>query len=198
MSERFQRAAERLAQIHREDPRSVAVDGREVPLSVRYHARMAAWLDQLDPAASEELRLAVRSQHVRRWAVLRSAYPAGRAGYKRWRSDLARFHGDVAAKVMADAGYDEASVQRVRELLQKRRLAADPEVQTLEDVACLVFLEVDFEPFAAKHAEPKLVDIVQKTWRKMSARGHEAALALAPDLPPHLQAILTRALSSNQ
>jgi hypothetical protein len=48
----------------------------------------------------------------------------------------------------------------------------------LEDVVCLVFLENYFAEFAREHDEPKLIEIVRKTWKKMSDRGHQAALTL--------------------
>ena len=54
-------------------------------------------------------------------------------------------------------------------------------------------LEHYFADFAPKHDEEKLVDIVRKTWRKMSPRGHEAARGLR--FPPELGVIVTRALN---
>jgi len=43
---------------------------------------------------------------------------------------------------------------------------------------CLVFLDYYFDEFAEKHSEEKVIDILQKTWKKMSNEGHEAALKL--------------------
>ena len=96
---------------------------------------------------------------------------------------------------MTEAGYDAGEIARVRELLQKRRLNRDPEVQLLEDVACVVFLENDLVAFAAKHPEDKLIDVLQKTWAKMTPRGHRAALELVPTLPPEVGAVVGRALA---
>lgn len=52
-------------------------------------------------------------------------------------------------------------------------------MQTLEDVAVLVFLAHELESFLAKHRpEPdKVAGILAKSWAKMSAAGHAAALA---------------------
>ena len=58
------------------------------------------------------------------------------------------------------------------------------DAQTLEDVACLVFMRWYFAPFAASRTPDELFQIVQKTAKKMSARGREAALELP--LPAHL------------
>ena len=84
--------------------------------------------------------------------------------------------------------------ERVRQLLRKKALKKDPETQTLEDVICLVFLEGYFTDFARKHDEGKLINIIQKTWAKMSARGQEVALQL--DLSPDDRALIEKALST--
>ena len=101
-----------------------------------------------------------------------------RAGYHRWRNELAAFHARVAGEILREVGYDEATVGRVQSLLKKERLKEDAEAQLLEDVICLVFLEHYFAEFAKGHEEEKVIGILKKTWRKMSERGHEAALKL--------------------
>jgi hypothetical protein len=190
---RFDQAIARIDEANAEDPRTEVVDGEEVAGELLYGRRMSARLARFAPEASEALRLAARAQHVCRWRIPRDRYPTGRAGYKRWRSELARLHAELAGEILRQVGYDEKLVARVGDLLQKRRLATDAEVQTLEDVACLVFLEHYFAAFAAKHEEAKLVDILQKTWRKMSERGRAAALAL--ELPPEARALVEKALA---
>ena len=63
-------------------------------------------------------------------------------------------------------------------------LKRDAESQALENVVDVVFLAYYWDDFAAKYAhydDDKLIDIVGKTLRKMSTKGHQAALAL--DLP---------------
>ncbi len=79
---------------------------------------------------------------------------------------------------MKDNGYEQEDIQKVDDLLNKRRLKTDEETQVLEDVVCLVFLKYYFDDFIAKHDEAKLVDIVQKTWNKMSEKGRQAALKM--------------------
>ncbi len=187
-SSRLETALARFDALNAEDPRQ---DGGQ-PHELVYARRMTAWLERLAPDAAEELRLAARAQHIGRWRLPRDGFPEGRAGYKRWRSECARMHADIAAGILAEVGYGADSVQRVRDLLTKKRLAHDPDVQTLEDTACLVFLEHDFAAFAQKHERDKLVDIVRKTWGKMSASGRAAAAGLA--LPPDLAAIVAEAV----
>jgi hypothetical protein len=190
--DRYASAEAAFAAAHAEDPR--IVDG--VPYSLRYHQHVARWVDVLDPTAPEVVRLAARCQHIRRWTLPRADFPSGRDGYKRWRSTLARRHADDAAQILGAAGYDEAEIGRVRDLLTKKRLRSDPLAALLEDAVCLTFIELEFADFAAKHDDDKVVEIVRKTWDKMSARGHAEALALVERLPASPQmALISRALS---
>ncbi|MCG8557118.1 MAG: DUF4202 domain-containing protein, partial [Proteobacteria bacterium] len=194
-SQRFQDALDRFDQAHREDPKTVVARGAEVQWSLLYHRRLSHWVGALDGQASEALRLAARCQHLRRWTIPRSDFPEGVTGYKRWRNRLAQFHADAAAAVLQDVGYEEAVIARVRDLLIKKSLKRDPEVQLFEDAICLTFLENEFASFAAKHDEDKLVNIVRKTWRKMSATGHRKALELAAQLPEPQRNLIEKALA---
>ncbi len=193
MNGRFDRALSAFDAANAEDPTLQSAEGSAHPKELLYARRMSAWLERLAPDAPEVVRLAVRAQHIRRWTIPRDRYPMDRPGYRRWRTDLAAFHAETAGAILKQVGYDDAAIARVQALLRKERLKADPDVQLLEDVACLVFLEHYFEEFATKHPEDKLVDIVRKTWRKMSPRGQEAARRLK--LAPRLEAIIARALS---
>lgn len=190
---RFAAALAAIDAANAEDPGHEAVAGKRVPKELAYARRMTAWLGRLEPEASEALRLAIRAQHIRRWTVPRDGYPMDRQGYHRWRTALARFHAETAGAILQKAGYDAATIERVGSLIRKERLKSDPEAQTLEDVACLVFLENYLADFAGKHDEAKVVDILRKTWRKMSKRGQEAALTL--DLKPAGRRVLDRALA---
>lgn len=160
------------------DPHTEIADGVERPREWLYGQRMSTWLQRICPDASEHLKIAARGQHIRRWEVPRDTYPASREGYLQWRTYLYRFHADHLAELMAAAGYGAADIERVGYIVQKRGLKTDPEVQTLEDVICLVFLEHHLAGFAASQDPDKLVEIVRKTWRKMSERGHDFALQL--------------------
>ena len=165
--------------INADDPRVDVVDGAPQPRELVYARRMSEALARFEPAASEELRLAVRAQHIARWRIPRTEFPGGRQGYKQWRSRLMEMHAELAGGVLREVGYDEPVVGRVSQLLRKQGLKRDEDVQTLEDVACLVFLGHYFDDFAAEHDDDKLVDILRKTWVKMSDRGRAAALGLA-------------------
>lgn len=175
-----------------EDPNTEIVNGQTIAKELIYGHRMTAQLHKFLPNPSEELRLATRSQHICRWKIPRSDYPMDRQGYKKWRLDLAVFHGETAGDILLQNGYTTDTVQRVKDLLLKRSLKRDDEAQALEDVACLVFIEFYLEDFASKHDEAKLIDIIQKTWNKMSEAGHAAALKLP--LSDAMLALVTKAL----
>lgn len=192
--ERFAAAHAAFAAHHAADPRALVRDGVGTTVSLDYHARVGAWLVRLEPEPPLVVRLAALAQHVRRWEVPRASAPAGLAGYKRWRSELARRQADIAAAELARIGYDAATIARVEDILVKKRLRSDPDVQLLEDAVCLRFLEDELADFAAGRADDEVVGIIRKTWDKMSARGHALALALAPTLPERAATLVARAL----
>tara|TARA_Y100000588_G_C14067450_1_gene844252 strand:+ start:260 stop:895 length:636 start_codon:yes stop_codon:yes gene_type:complete len=187
-------ATKRFEAAHQEDPRRVTVGGREVSWSVHYHRRLLHWVLHFEPAASVPLRLAAQCQHIQRWTIPRRSYDEGRRGYRRWRSDLAIFHSEEAGRILREIGYEEETISRVGSFLRKVGLKRDPEVQSLEDAICMVFFETEFTDFSKKHGEDKMVDIIQRTWVKMSDEGHRAALELATTLPKEGRSLLERAL----
>jgi hypothetical protein len=191
--ERFNAAIARFDAANADDPTTEVFQGAVYPKELLYAQRMTAWLDKIAPEASEALRLAVRCQHIQRWTIPRHTYAMDRHGYLRWRTTLAKFHADTAAVILRDVGYDDAAIQRVQTLLRKERLKRDPEVQCLEDVICLVFLEHYLAAFATQHDEVKVLDILRKTWTKMSPRGHEVALTLP--MSPEARRLVEQALA---
>jgi len=180
---------------HREDPRSVTVSGAPTPWSVHYHRRLMHWVLRFDPDASTALRLAAACQHVRRWRIPRTSYAAGRVGYRRWRSDLAVMHAEIAREVLAEVGYDEPTLERVETLLRKVGLGRDREVQVFEDAICMVFFENELVDLAARHDDAKVVGILRRTWAKMSPAGRRAALTLARTLPERERRLVETAAS---
>ncbi len=192
--DRFSDALARIDSANGADPEVEAADGRSWPKALLYGLRMSACLEDFAPAASEALRLAVRCQHIQRWKIPRGNFPVGRLGYRQWRTELAWFHARTAGSILRDVGYDEALVDRVQSLVRKERFKADPEAQTLEDVACLVFLRFYLPAFAEKQSEEKLVEILAKTWKKMSAAGRAATRGM--DFSPAVKSLLVRATAS--
>ncbi len=181
--ERFDDAIRRFDQENGADPRSIDVDGESIPLELHYARRLTHWVFQLDPAPSEALLLAARSQHIGRWQIPRDTYPATRPGYLKWRTDLKRHHAETSSALLAEAGYPQAVIDRVKSLNLKQDLGSDPEVQTLEDALCLVTLELQLDDLIARTEHQKMIGILQKTWRKMSPAGRKLALELPLSAP---------------
>ena len=175
------------------DPAKELVLGMERPRLLVQAERLARWIEKLEPEASEALRLAAHCQHLERWKSPRSDFPEGRVGYLTWRTQLGRFHAARAREVLAGLGYDDATIAAVERILTKQNLRSSRDSQTMEDALCLVFLEHEFDEFMQKYPdERKAIEILQKTWKKMSERGHAAALALP--LGEKAKALVGRAL----
>lgn len=177
-SNKLQKAFAYFDEANAKDPNTEVFEGKTYPKEVLYAQRMTEQLLSFAPDAPEAVQLSARCQHICRWEIARESYDMNREGYLKWRQDLKKFHAQKAATILADVGYGEEIIEKVKFLLQKKHLKRNEETQTLEDVICLVFLEHYFEPFAAKHPEEKTIDILQKTWRKMSEKGQKAAVEL--------------------
>ncbi len=192
-SRRFRCAVEGFDALNAEDPNTESTPDGPVAKELLYARRMSDRLSQFVPDASELIKLAGRAQHICRWKIPRAAYPMTRQGYLRWRKELGAFHAETAGTVMRECGYAEAAIEEVASILRKERLKLNPAAQILEDVACLVFLEHYFGGFAPTQDEEKLLNILRRTWAKMSAEGRQAALTLT--LPDHLAALVQKALT---
>jgi len=160
------------------DPNKETYQGKVYPKELLYALRMTEKLDEFAPNASEALKVTARCQHICRWQIPRESYPMDRVGYLKWRQELKKFHARKASEILNEVGYTPNFIDKVSFLLEKKQLKKNEETQILEDVICLVFLAYYFEPFSEKHPKEKTIDILRKTWRKMSAKGHEAALEL--------------------
>ncbi len=175
-----------------QDPRRGA-DGRA--FETVYAERMSARLAEIYPQASQLLRIAARAQHLRRWEIPRSDYPEGRKGYNDWRRACRAHHASLAGEIMRVNGYGDAAIAHVGALIRKEHLKKDPELQGLENVAAVVFLEHYFDDFLAKYDgydDDKIIDILGKTLWKMSPKGHAAALALP--LPDRARTLVAAAV----
>lgn len=190
------RAIELFRRANALDPNRVLVDGELKPRQLVEAERTLTWVIRLDPAASEALRLAAHCQHLRRWEIPRHTFPAGRLGYLKWRKELSRFHARAASETLREAGVDEVTIEAVRRINLKQGLSVNPDSQTIEDALCLTFLEHDFGDFASKHPANKVIEILQKTWRKMSPKAREAALEL--DLGSKPRALIEQALATRE
>lgn len=194
---KYDLALSRIDQAHQDDPNTTTSDDTPTPTpyELHYAQQMTAYLDRLNPSASDLLRLAVRAQHLRRWEIPRGSYPATRIGYHAWRAELQRRQAALAEQICLESGYSAEEAARVGAMVRKADLkTGDPDTQTLEDVACLVFLDDQFDRFERELGdEVKMVGILKKTWGKMSERGRAEALRI--ELSERARELMQRALA---
>jgi hypothetical protein len=189
---RFEAALRRFDEENGRDPHVEEAAGVAHPRELLYAQWLTEWVLKLCPGASEELRLATRCQHLCRWRVPRDSYPMTRAGYLKWREGLKQFHAQKAGEILREAGYPEEVVARVQSLNLKKDFPRDAEGRVLEDALCLVFLEHQFADLARKTSDDKMINVLQKTWLKMTPAAQAHALKLA--YSPRQQTLLERAL----
>ncbi|KAL5625973.1 hypothetical protein ACKRZS_014935 [Fusarium odoratissimum] len=181
----YARGLELIDAAHAQDSRTVETpDGTTIPFELNYAQKMTKWLARRCPDASPVLQLACRAQHFRRWEIPRSSFPMTRPGYLTWRAKLKAQAAAQVAELLASPEIQppipEEDRARVAALIRKENLKADEETQVLEDTACLVFLDDQFDDFEKKSDldEAKMIGILQKTWGKMGERGRELALEM--------------------
>ena len=191
--QRFESALRRFDEENSRDPNHEAVDGIPHPRELLYAQRLVNRVLRLCPGASEELRLAARCQHICRWEIPRQSYPMTRAGYLQWRATLKKFHAQKAGDILREAGYPEEVIRRVQDLNLKKHFPDDPEARVLEDALCLVFLEFQLADLAARTAEDKTINALQKSWQKMPEAARAEALKL--NYGEREKAFLERALN---
>jgi Domain of unknown function (DUF4202) len=194
--ERFAAALRRFDEENSRDPNVEIADGATHPRELIYAQWLTDWVLKLSPAVSEPLRLAARCQHIARWQIPRDSYPMTRPGYLQWRADLKKFHAQKAGEILRAVGYGDDTIRRVQELNLKKNFPADAESRVLEDALCLVFLERQFAALAAKSDGAKLINALQKSWKKMTPAAHAEALKLK--YGPREQALIERALALKQ
>jgi len=193
---RFEAACGRFDAANSLDPNLDIVEGIARPRELIYAERLTLWVLKLCPDASEELRLAARCQHICRWMVARSSYPLTRPGYLKWREDLKKFHAEKAGEILRAVGYPEETVAKVQALNLKKNFPQDPDSRVLEDALCLVFLEFQFAELAAKTTDDKMINALQKSWKKMTLAAREHAMKLS--FGPKAKSLLERALAGRE
>ena len=198
-NDRFQKVMSLIDEANRQDPNTETADGREWPKELLYSERMSDMLERFAPDADPLARIAIRAQHIERWKLPRSDFPMDRKGYHQWRTRLYGFHAERVGALMEQAGYDAESIERVKRAVSKKSLRDNPDTQLVEDIAALVFIEHYMQDFADKHPEydeAKWIDIIRRTWRKMSPKAQEFALAGKIRLPEPLVPLIQKAVAS--
>ena len=195
----YEIARELIDDANSADPNQVDADGRQWPKELLYSERMSDMLERFNPDADEVMKLAIRAQHIERWKSPRKDYPEGRIGYLKWRKDLYKIQANTAAELMRQAGFDETGIERAWKAVAKKNIKGNPDTQLLEDVTDLVFMEHYMLEFVDKHpeySEEKWIEIIQKTWNKMSAEAQQFALSGAVILPQSLVPLIQRSVAA--
>ena len=197
----FEKARNLIDQANSEDPNKVIdSENKEWPKELLYSYHMSDMLQRFAPDTDDEMKLAIQAQHIQRWKSPRSDYPMDRKGYHQWRTALYTFHAETLAKLMQQSGYADDSLDRVKQAVGKKALKKNPDTQLLENIAALVFIEHYMLEFAGKHPEydeKKWIDIIRKTWRKMSEQAQQFALSGSIQLPESLIPLIQKALSDD-
>ncbi|GAB7255842.1 DUF4202 domain-containing protein [Polaribacter sp. OB-PA-B3] len=176
---KFETAIALIDKKNAEDPNIYSSSGLDYPKELLYSQRMSRKLLQFNSNASKALQIAARAQHICRWVIPRNEFPMDRVGYLKWRETLKKMHAKTTVDILQTVGFNEQFINRVEKIILKKLIKKNDESQTIEDVICLVFLDYYFDEFSAKHSDEKVIDILQKTWVKMSDKGREAALQLS-------------------
>ncbi len=194
VNERYAAAVAAIDAANAGDPTRIVVRGDEVPLAQVHGTLAAEWVVDLHPDAPETWLLAARAHHLRRWELPRTSYDTGRAGYLAWKRDQRRRHADDAGTLLAELGYDTATIARVQALVRRDNMAVDEGAQAIEDAACLAFVETQLAEVATRLDRARLIEVLRKTARKMTPAG-AAAIGRIP-LGSDEQALLHEALES--
>ncbi|MEW6302347.1 MAG: DUF4202 domain-containing protein [Verrucomicrobiota bacterium] len=193
VAERFRDAIRRFDEANARDPNQEVVNGHSRPRELIYAERLTEWVLKLRPAASEVLRLAARCQHLCRWEIPRSSYEQTKPGYLKWRTDLKTFHARKAGEILKETGYPDDTIAKVQALNLKRNFPNDPDSRVLEDALCLMFLQYQFADLASRTDDEKMVNALQKSWKKMTPTARSMALQL--NYGAHEKELLERALA---
>ena len=199
MTQLFDKAIELYDAANSKDPNMVKDDnGNDVPKELIYSHRMLDIINRYLPEADDVAKLSVAAQHIQRWTSPRSDYPMNRKGYHQWRTRLYGYHAETATAILEEVGYDEETIARVKLAIGKKDLKNNKDTQILEDVAALTFIEhymtAMYENFP-QYDEEKWIDIIIRTWKKMSADAQAFALSGDLKLPADLVPVIQKALA---
>ena len=196
--QQFDKAIELIDASNNEDPNIETSKGKDWPKELLYSHRMSNMLERYDADADDAAKIYVRAQHIQRWKSPRSDFPMNRKGYHQWRRALYIYHAETTAALLEQAGYENEFIERVKLAISKKSLKTNADTQLLEDVIALVFIEHYMQAFADKHPEydeEKWIDIIRKTWDKMSERGQAFALGGNIVLPEPLVPLIQKSIT---
>jgi hypothetical protein len=152
MSPNLAEALARIDAAHQEDPKKIEINGDTIPYELHYAQKMSKFLKLHTPDADALVQTAARAQHFRRWEIPRDTYPKTRPGYFAWRTFLKKRQAELVRALCLECDYSVEEADKVAALIAKEELKkgegkGDSDAQVIEDVACLVFLDDQFDEF---------------------------------------------------
>ena len=194
MIDSFQYSAliQEIDAVHSLDQVKEIWQNEEFPSELLYSKRMLEMLEKIYPEASNNLRVAAQCQHMKRWMVARSLYSMDRRGYHQWRQAVMSHQLEVTKELLIKHNVSDRDVDDLIEMLKNQGVSGYLNSQIIEDTACLVFLKWYSESFAKKHDTEKVIDILRKTYRKISETGRNTIPNI--DLPANVNLLLQQAL----
>jgi|SRR5690606_32331231 len=177
MENRIQQALNKFDDYNRNDPNTFNWQGTEYPQELFLAEKLYHWIFKLSPSPSVALKLASRAQHIGRWEISRDSFPMDKVGYLSWRKHLAHHHAKITRSILGSLDFSEDIINQVEQIILKKSIKSTPDVQTMENALCLVFLEFQYEDFHPKY-EDKIVNILKRSLLKMDKTGHNFALNL--------------------
>lgn len=163
----------KIEAIHQQDPVLEVDCGLKIPREMLYSQHMVNKLKALVPDAKDVLVVSAMCHHIGRWEIERKSFPEGKSGYHQWRNAVHIHQAEKARVLMIEEDIKPEFQERVLRIIKKEGIKKDTEVQLIEDIACIVFVEEYIEAFSRKYTDDKLLVIIRKTLAKMSAQGHQ-------------------------
>lgn len=188
----YHKAIIAIEQIHSKDITQEQHNGSLIPAEFLYGKRMLKTLELVSPESSYAMKLAVQCQHLQRWGVPRSSYTYDRRGYHEWRREVMKYQLEQTINLLSSISIDEIDIKWIAQVINAQENKADSNGLIIMDTACLVFLKWYMEPFAKKHESEKVLDILKKTFRKMSTDAQNLISKL--DLPESSLQVLNQAI----
>ncbi len=195
--EMFNKTTALINAANSEDPNQETYNGKSWPKELLYSYHMSEMLNRFAPQTDNIMQLAISAQHIQRWKSPRDAYPMDKKGYYQWRTQLYQFHADTVCSLMKQVGYSDAELDRVNQAVSKKSLRSNADTQLVEDIAALVFIEHYMQAFVDKHPEydeKKWIEIILRTWKKMSEKGQKYALSGQLKLPQALVPLIEKSI----
>ena len=161
MPDRLETALSAIDAANSDDPNQLWVEGKSEPKELVYARRMTSGSFRLRRASSEDSTAggAAAAYILPRWQIhaLLTAIPqdesatcSGERIYTATTPSRCRPYSPGSG-----TGHDTATIESVQRLLRKQGIKTDPDMQMLEDVICLVFLEYELADFAERYPAEK-------------------------------------------